>query len=121
MAQTLRFFNRQMLMGDDGSSTTYYSEVFDSMKLSILDVELRVYAANAAATQTVTRLETTTDPTLQDWQDLGTADLKQTGPGAVRISYSAAESPLIYVRARVTLASGTTSVFSLVAQGRESS
>ncbi len=111
MAMTLNFFDRQTLI-----EGTFYSEIFETTPYTQIVTELRGFAKTGTGTATLV-LEQTTDPRLNDWDPLnpslswsaGAADVEPTTDGLLR-----------FVRAKVTITTGTVAVIEAIGVARES-
>jgi hypothetical protein len=101
MAELLRFFRRQTLVGD-ATGSSYYSDVFDVTEYSHITLALRVYENSVGGANTVTAiLQETSDPTLTGaWEALETI---QTLSGAPDVVMGRASHPLRFVRVNIRL------------------
>jgi hypothetical protein len=102
MAEVLRFFPRQTLVGAAAGSE-YYSEIFEVAEYSHITFQLRVYLLSAGA-NVQAELETTSDPTLTDgWEVLVIAPTPLVVATGSQDVARTTEAPARFVRAKVTL------------------
>ena len=117
MARTLRFFPRQALMGDAGAAVVYYSEIFDATQCAEIEWEFRLYGATLATVNKTAQLETTVDPTLDQWTLIGAA-IDHLVPGVTQAN----EADLLrFVRCKLTIPEDQVAVIEVQGIARTSS
>jgi hypothetical protein len=119
MARVLSFFSKKTLSGTNGADTPYYSEIFDVTDSSVLVVQLQVLGTTASASTIIGQLYESNDDSFEDasWSPVGTAMTKAgTGLSSSKVTIS---GPARFVRAKVTMPTGTSATVSLDGLGRQ--
>jgi hypothetical protein len=116
MARVLDFFPRQMLCGQTGAASDYYSQIFEVSSDATIVAEFRIYA-NSSASTIAAIIQECADPNLTEWSTLVTFTSLASGSNK-----QTPTNPLRFVRAKITVPSATPAIavsLALLAVARE--
>lgn len=109
MARMINFLPQRSLAG----GSTVLSEIFEVTEFSKLVAELRIFSISGAGVVTGL-IEESIDPGLREWATLSTF----TASAATGIK-TAVNDPLRFIRAKVTVPTGTNAVVGFQAEARQ--